>query len=86
MRLSTFHERGSNTERYLVESGNACFVVGRLLHDVIAVLRDERPETIGDLATALRHRTGDDLTPEALTRLEKLRTRHDPLGLFPAWP
>ncbi len=69
VRLSTFHERGSNAERYLVESGNACFVVGRLLHDVIAVLRDERPATIGDLATILRLRTGDDLTPEALANI-----------------
>jgi len=69
VRLSPFHERGSDGERYLVESGNACFVVGRGLHDIIAVLRDERPETVGSLAAALYRRTGEDIAPETLANV-----------------
>ena len=69
VRLSRFHERGGETERYLVESGNACFVVSRTLHDVIETLRDDRPETIGELAEAVRRRTGGDLAPEMLVSI-----------------
>jgi putative peptide zinc metalloprotease protein len=69
VRLSPFHERGSDGERYLVESGNACFVVGRGLHDIIEILRDQRPATIGELAVALRRRTGEDLAPDNLVNI-----------------
>jgi len=69
VRLSRFHERGNDAERYLVESGNACFVVGRMLHDIIGLLRDERPGTAGELAAALRRSTGQDLAPETLVNI-----------------
>jgi putative peptide zinc metalloprotease protein len=69
VRLSRFHERGNDSERYLVESGNACFVVGRMLHDVVEILRDERPEPIGELGAAVRRRTGEALAPDMLANI-----------------
>jgi len=69
VRLSPFREQGKDDDRFLVESGNACFVISRTLHDVIAVLRDERPETIGALAHQLRRRTGTTLEPEMLAQI-----------------
>jgi putative peptide zinc metalloprotease protein len=69
IRLSLFHERSSQGERYLVEVGNACFVVSRALHDVIETLRDDRPPDVRALGAALERRTGQSTPDETLSHV-----------------
>lgn len=57
----------------------------RRIDDALAPFRVGRYVGEADLTIAPERRA-ECFTPEALTRLEELRTRHDPLGLFPAWP
>jgi FAD/FMN-containing dehydrogenase len=57
----------------------------RGIDDALAPFRAGRYVGEADLAIAPERRA-ECFTPEALTRLVELRTRHDPQGLFPSWP
>lgn len=57
----------------------------RRIDDALAPFRTGRYVGEADLARDPRRR-GECFAPEALARLAELRRRHDPAGVFPAWP
>jgi FAD/FMN-containing dehydrogenase len=57
----------------------------REVDDALAPFRTGRYVAEADL-TAGPHRRGECFTPDALQRLQQLRERYDPNGLFPPWP
>lgn len=57
----------------------------RRIDDALAPFRAGRYVGEADLTIAPERRT-ECFKPEALARLEELRARHDPQGLFPVWP
>jgi FAD/FMN-containing dehydrogenase len=57
----------------------------RRIDDALAPFRAGRYVGEADLTIAPERRA-ECFTPEALARLDALRTRYDPQGVFPAWP
>jgi FAD/FMN-containing dehydrogenase len=57
----------------------------RRIDEALAPHRTGRYVGEADL-TAAPHRRAECFTPAALARLEEIRQRYDPEGLFPPWP
>ena len=67
----------------LVDEANRAWV--RRVDEALAPFRTGRYVGEADL-TASPHRRAECFTPDALQRLETLRRRYDPDGVFAVWP
>ncbi len=68
IRLAPFENGAPETELYLVEVGDSCFVVNRALRDVLTALR-ESPTTLEELARIYEMQTQQRVSVEVLSEL-----------------
>ena len=65
LRIAPFHDGAAAGERFLVESGEVCFVAGKSMRDVLVALA-AKPATLEALAETYEQQTGQPISVEVL--------------------
>lgn len=73
-----FKDGSNDSERFLVEVGEVCFVANSAMRDVLVALGEE-PQTLEELAAVYERQTGQPVTTEVLSELLNSRI---PQSLF----